>query len=93
MGPMANARRRETVHELVEDARKRGGRVLAGGEIPDGPGFFYPPTVLVDVSEDARLLHEEPFGPVAPILPFTALDDAIELANALPYGLSGCSLT
>lgn len=93
MGPMANARRREAVHELVEDARKRGARVLTGGEIPDGPGFFYPPTVLVDVPEDARLLHEEPFGPVAPIIAFPDLDDAIERANALSYGLAAYGFT
>ncbi|WP_051452052.1 NAD-dependent succinate-semialdehyde dehydrogenase [Actinospica robiniae] len=93
MGPMANARRREAVHELVEDARKRGARVLLGGEIPDGPGFFYPPTVLVDVPEDARLLQEEPFGPVAPIIAFTDLDDALQRANALPYGLAAYGFT
>lgn len=93
MGPMANARRREGVHELVLDAVKRGARVLTGGELPDGPGLFYPPTVLVDVPEDARILTEEPFGPVAPILRFGDLDEALERANALPYGLAAYGFT
>jgi succinate-semialdehyde dehydrogenase/glutarate-semialdehyde dehydrogenase len=93
MGPMANARRRDAVHELVLDAKKRGARVLLGGEPDDGPGFFYPPTVLVDVPGDARMLVEEPFGPVAPILPFTEFDDAMARANALPYGLAAYGFT
>ena len=93
MGPMANARRRDGVHELVLDAQKRGARVLRGGELPDGPGLFYPPTVLVDVPEDARMLHEEPFGPVAPVLRFADLDEAMERANALPFGLAAYGFT
>ncbi|HTJ67800.1 MAG TPA: NAD-dependent succinate-semialdehyde dehydrogenase [Actinospica sp.] len=93
MGPMANERRRDGVHELVLDAQKRGARTLIGGEIPDGPGLFYPPTVLVDVPEDARILHEEPFGPVAPLLRFTDLDEAMERANGLPYGLAAYGFT
>ena len=93
MGPMANDRRRDGVHELVLDAQKRGARVLTGGQIPDGPGLFYPPTVLVDVPEDARMLHEEPFGPVAPILKFTNLDEVMERANGLPFGLAAYGFT
>lgn len=93
MGPMANERRRDGVHELVLDAQKRGARTLLGGEIPDWPGLFYPPTVFVDVPEDARILHEEPFGPVAPLLRFTDLDEAMERANGLPYGLAAYGFT
>ena len=93
MGPMANARRRDGVHELVLDAHKRGAKILTGGELPDGPGLFYPPTVLVDVPEDARMLHEEPFGPVAPILSFADFDEAMERANALPFGLAAYGFT
>ena len=93
MGPMANARRRDGVHELVRDAAERGARVLTGGVVPGGPGLFYPPTVLVEVPADARLLAEEPFGPVAPILRFTDLDEVIERANALPYGLAAYGFT
>jgi succinate-semialdehyde dehydrogenase/glutarate-semialdehyde dehydrogenase len=90
---MANDRRRDGVHELVLDAQKRGARVLSGGLLPDGPGLFYPPTVLVDVPEDARMLHEEPFGPVAPILKFTNLDEVMERANGLPFGLAAYGFT
>lgn len=93
MGPMASARRRDAVHGLVQDARERGARVLTGGEPPDGDGFFYPPTVLVDVPEDARILSEEPFGPLAPVLPFRDLDEAMRRANALPFGLAAYGFT
>ncbi|MBL7497554.1 NAD-dependent succinate-semialdehyde dehydrogenase [Frankia sp. CNm7] len=93
MGPLANPRRRAAVDAMVTDARARGARVLTGGEVPDGPGYFYPPTVLVDVPEDAAILREEPFGPLAPILPFSDLDEAISRANALPYGLAAYGFT
>jgi len=93
MGPMANERRRDGVHALVVDAEKRGARVLTGGQVPDGPGLFYPPTVLVDVPEDARILSEEPFGPVAPVLRFHDLDEAMERANGLPFGLAAYGFT
>jgi succinate-semialdehyde dehydrogenase/glutarate-semialdehyde dehydrogenase len=74
--------------ELVEDARKRGGRVLAGGKprLDLGPQFFEP-TVVVDLPEDARLLAEECFGPILPIVPFDAEDEAVRLANATRFGL------
>jgi acyl-CoA reductase-like NAD-dependent aldehyde dehydrogenase len=93
MGPMASSRRREAVHELINDARDRGATVLTGGHALDGPGFFYAPTVLTDVPPEARLLHEEPFGPVAPILPFSDLDSALAEANSLPYGLAAYGFT
>jgi succinate-semialdehyde dehydrogenase/glutarate-semialdehyde dehydrogenase len=93
MGPMANARRREAVHRLVVDARDGGAQVLTGGQIPEGPGFFYPPTVLIDVPETAALLSEEPFGPIAPIIPFSDYDEVMNRANALPYGLAAYGFT
>ena len=93
MGPLANARRREAVHALVTDAAGRGARVLLGGEPVPGPGFFYPPTVLADVPADAAILHEEPFGPVAPIAGFGDLDEALAVANSLPYGLAAYCFT
>jgi succinate-semialdehyde dehydrogenase/glutarate-semialdehyde dehydrogenase len=93
MGPLANARRREAVHALVTDAAGRGARVLLGGEPMPGPGFFYPPTVLADVPADAALLHEEPFGPLAPIIGFGDLDEALGAANSLPYGLAAYGFT
>ena len=93
MGPLANTRRREAVHALVTDAAGRGARVLLGGEPVPGPGFFYPPTVLADVPADAGILHEEPFGPVAPIAGFGDLDEALAVANSLPYGLAAYCFT
>jgi succinate-semialdehyde dehydrogenase / glutarate-semialdehyde dehydrogenase len=93
MGPLANARRREAVHALVADAVRRGARVLLGGEPSPGPGFFYPPTVLADVPPDAAVLHEEPFGPLAPVMGFDDLDGALAVANSLPYGLAAYGFT
>ncbi|MER6346222.1 NAD-dependent succinate-semialdehyde dehydrogenase [Streptomyces sp. NPDC001595] len=93
MGPLANERRLAAMERLVADAVERGAKVLTGGERPDRPGWFYAPTVLTDVPADAELLHEEPFGPLAPIVPFTGLDEALAIANALPYGLAAYGFT
>jgi succinate-semialdehyde dehydrogenase/glutarate-semialdehyde dehydrogenase len=93
MGPMVSERRRTGVHRLVADAVDRGATVVLGGKPAPGPGFFYPATVLTDVPADAALLHEEPFGPVAPITAFDNVDEALELANALPYGLAAYGFT
>jgi succinate-semialdehyde dehydrogenase/glutarate-semialdehyde dehydrogenase len=93
MGPMVSQRRRDGVHRLVTEAAQRGARVLLGGQPAAGPGFFYPPTVLTDVPADAALLHEEPFGPVAPVSAFDGLDEALAAANSLPYGLAAYGFT
>jgi succinate-semialdehyde dehydrogenase/glutarate-semialdehyde dehydrogenase len=93
MGPMVSERRRTGVHRLVTDAIDRGATAVLGGEPTPGPGFFYPATVLTSVPADAALLHEEPFGPVAPITAFDDLDEALEIANALPYGLAAYGFT
>jgi succinate-semialdehyde dehydrogenase/glutarate-semialdehyde dehydrogenase len=87
VGPLINEEQRGKVEELVRDAVDKGARVLTGGEPVDGPGYFYRPTVLVDVPEDARLLREEIFGPVAPIVAFSDRDEAIAKANDTEYGL------
>ncbi|GMM95836.1 NAD-dependent succinate-semialdehyde dehydrogenase [Microbacterium sp. MTN4-26] len=87
VGPLVNAKSRVKVQELVDDAIARGARVLVGGAVPKGPGYFYPPTVLVDVPADARILHEEVFGPVAPIVRFSDEDAAIATANDTIHGL------
>ncbi|MGI8802133.1 MAG: NAD-dependent succinate-semialdehyde dehydrogenase [Solirubrobacteraceae bacterium] len=87
VGPLIDESQRETVAELVDDAVSRGARVLVGGEVPEGPGHFYPPTVVVDVPPDARLLREEIFGPVAPIVSFETEEEAIAAANDTEYGL------
>jgi succinate-semialdehyde dehydrogenase/glutarate-semialdehyde dehydrogenase len=87
VGPLINEAGRRKVQELVDDAVARGARVLTGGSTPEGTGYFYPPTVLVDVPRDARILHEEVFGPVAPIAAFSSEDDAIGVANDTIHGL------
>ncbi len=87
VGALVNAETRDKVVELVEDAVRRGARVLTGGSVPNGPGFFYPPTVLTDVPDDARCFREEIFGPVAAIARFSDEDDMVTRANATEYGL------
>jgi succinate-semialdehyde dehydrogenase/glutarate-semialdehyde dehydrogenase len=87
IGPLVDASTRDKVAELVEDAQAKGARALVGGSALDGPGYFYEPTVLADVTPDARLLEEEIFGPVAPVTAFDSEDDAIAAANNTEYGL------
>ncbi|WP_405009106.1 NAD-dependent succinate-semialdehyde dehydrogenase [Kitasatospora sp. NBC_01539] len=93
MGPLANERRLTAIEALVADAVARGAKVLTGGSRLDRPGYYYPPTVLTDVPDDAALMTDEPFGPIAPIVPFTDLDEALRIANALPYGLAAYGFT
>ena len=87
VGPLVNADTRDKVARLVEDAMQKGARAVCGGQRPDGKGFYYPPTVLVNVPEDALCLKEEIFGPVAPVQKFRTEDEAIAKANATEYGL------
>jgi succinate-semialdehyde dehydrogenase/glutarate-semialdehyde dehydrogenase len=87
VGPLIDEPSREKVHELVSDAREKGADTVVGGEIPDGTGYFYPPTVLSGVTDDARVLKEEIFGPVAPVASFSEEEEAIAKANDTEYGL------
>ena len=87
VGPLINQEGRNKVVALVEDAVKKGARVLTGGTPPNGKGYFYPPTVLVDVPDDAKMLDDEIFGPVAAIQSFTSEEEAIRRANDTIYGL------
>jgi succinate-semialdehyde dehydrogenase/glutarate-semialdehyde dehydrogenase len=87
VGPLIDDKQRAKVIELVNDAVDRGARLLVGGKAIDGPGHFFEPTVLADVPEDARLLREEIFGPVAPIATFSTEEQALEAANRTEYGL------
>jgi succinate-semialdehyde dehydrogenase/glutarate-semialdehyde dehydrogenase len=87
VGPLVSSDQLEKVEELVKDALERGASRVVGGERPDGRGYFYPPTVLKDVPDDARLLKEEIFGPVAPIKTFADEQAAIRWANDTEYGL------
>lgn len=87
LGPMVNERARADIADLVDGARHQGARVLTGGTVPEGSGWFYPATVLADVPSTADILGQEIFGPVAPIVTFSTEDEAIRLANGTPYGL------
>lgn len=93
MGPLANHRRIDALEALVADARAKGARVLAGGERLGNRGYFFPVTVLADLPDDARAMSEEPFGPLALINPVSTLDEAIDKANALPFGLAAYAFT
>ncbi|MCV9940277.1 NAD-dependent succinate-semialdehyde dehydrogenase [Boseaceae bacterium BT-24-1] len=93
MGPLANHRRIEAMETLVADAQAKGARVLAGGERIGNRGYFFPVTVLADVPDEARAMREEPFGPLALISPVSSLDEAIEKANSLPFGLAAYAFT
>jgi len=86
-GPLINAEAVHKVDTLVRDAIDRGARAVLGGRQVDGPGYFYPPTVLIDVPRDARILREEVFGPVAPVVRFELEDEALAMANDTPFGL------
>jgi succinate-semialdehyde dehydrogenase / glutarate-semialdehyde dehydrogenase len=93
MGPLVHARRLLAVEAFVEDAQRHGGKVEAGGTRLRSPGYFYAPTVLADVPNSARIMNEEPFGPIAVINPFSDFDRVIEQANRLPYGLAAFAFT
>ncbi|WP_416915321.1 MAG: NAD-dependent succinate-semialdehyde dehydrogenase [Roseicyclus sp.] len=87
VGPLVNASTRDKVAAFVADALDKGATLECGGTIPEGPGYFYPPTVLSNVPQDADCVHDEIFGPVAAIQTFTDEEDAIARANATEYGL------
>jgi len=93
MGPLANGRRLEAMERLVADAREHGAKVLTGGERIGREGYFFAPTVLTDVPLSARIMTEEPFGPIAPIASFKSYDEVIAEANRLPYGLAAYAYT
>ncbi|MER9883760.1 NAD-dependent succinate-semialdehyde dehydrogenase [Mesorhizobium sp. M0118] len=93
MGPMANARRIEAMQHLVKDAVDRGARVETGGTRLEQPGFYWPPTILTGVPKDAKVLHDEPFGPILTVAPFDSIEEAIEQANATEYGLAAYFFT
>ncbi|MGZ5097707.1 MAG: NAD-dependent succinate-semialdehyde dehydrogenase [Usitatibacter sp.] len=93
MGPLANPRRLEAMEGFVADARDRGGKITAGGTRSGEEGYFFKPTVVTGLGDDARLMREEPFGPVAPIVPFKTLDEVVTRANSLPFGLAAYAFT
>jgi succinate-semialdehyde dehydrogenase/glutarate-semialdehyde dehydrogenase len=93
VGPLIDAAGRAKVQRLVDDALSRGARALTGGRLPEGPGYFYPPTVIADVSPESELMTTEVFGPVAPIIPFDDEDTVIARANDTDWGLVGYVFT
>ena len=93
MGPLANDRRVAALQALVADALEQGARLITGGERIGNSGNFFAPTVLAEVPLSARIMHEEPFGPVAVVNRFTSLDEAIAEANRLPFGLASYGFT
>jgi succinate-semialdehyde dehydrogenase/glutarate-semialdehyde dehydrogenase len=93
MGPLANARRVEAMERFVADATARGAKLQTGGKRIGNKGFFFEPTVLTEVPLDAKVLNDEPFGPIAPISRFKDFDGAIAEANRLPYGLAAYAYT
>ncbi|MBB6091285.1 succinate-semialdehyde dehydrogenase/glutarate-semialdehyde dehydrogenase [Povalibacter uvarum] len=93
MGPLANDRRIKAMETLIADADGQGARVLTGGKRLNRPGYFFPVTVLADVPDCARVMREEPFGPLAVINPVSSIDEAIQKANSLPFGLAAYAFT
>lgn len=93
MGPLANHRRIEAMEAFVADAKDKGAKIMAGGSRIGNRGYYFPLTVLADVPDTARVMSEEPFGPLAIVNPVKSLDEAIEKANALPYGLAAYAFT
>ena len=87
MGPVQNRPQYERVKELIEASRASGHRFLTGGELPPGPGYFISPTVVDNPPEDSRIVQEEPFGPIVPLLRYASVDEAVQRANASEYGL------
>ena len=92
MGPLANARRVEAMERMVADARERNFKVT-GGNRRGNEGLFFDPTVVVDATDDALVMREEPFGPIAPIARFRDMEDVVARANGLPYGLAAYAFT
>ncbi|MFI2205325.1 NADP-dependent succinic semialdehyde dehydrogenase [Streptomyces sp. NPDC020192] len=88
VGPLSSEQGRADLEELVDDARRSGAEVLCGGQRPEGPGWYYPPTVLAGIHRDMRIHHEEAFGPVATLYRAGDLDEALLIANDSPFGLS-----
>jgi len=93
MGPLIAERRLEVMEQFVTDAVEHGATLATGGKRIGNLGYYYAPTVLANVGEDARIMNEEPFGPVAPIAPFKDFDQAVERANKLEFGLAAYAFT
>jgi len=93
MGPLVHERRISAMQSFVDDVEARGGEILLGGSRLDRKGYFYAPTIAINLPDDARLMHEEPFGPIAPVTSFDDVDEVIQRANSLPFGLAAYVFT
>ena len=93
MGPLANARRLDAMDSFVADAKSRGGKIQTGGKRSGNQGYFYEPTVITDVPDDSKIMTQEPFGPLAPIVTFKTFDEVVQRANSLEYGLAAYAFT
>ncbi|MFV9475280.1 NAD-dependent succinate-semialdehyde dehydrogenase [Advenella sp. RU8] len=93
MGPLAHERRIGSMSAFVEDARQRGATIELGGNPLSQTGYFFPPTVVTNIKDDAKLMTEEPFGPIAPVVKFSDTDEVLARANSLPFGLSSYVFT
>ncbi len=89
LGPLQNKMQYDKVVAIIEDTKRSGAKFLTGGDIPDTPGYFIPPTLVTDVEQSSRIVTQEQFGPIVPILRYSDLDDAIARANDTRFGLSG----
>ncbi len=93
MGPLANARRLDAMEAIVNDSKARGGKVVTGGKRRGNQGYFFEPTVITDLPDDSKLMTQEPFGPIAPVVTFKSFDEVVARANALPFGLAAYAFT
>jgi succinate-semialdehyde dehydrogenase / glutarate-semialdehyde dehydrogenase len=93
MGPLANARRLDAMAAIVNDSLSRGGKVVTGGKRRGNQGYFFEPTVITDVPDDCKLMTQEPFGPIAPVVTFKTFDEVVARANALEFGLAAYAFT
>jgi len=93
MGPLANPRRVDAMETFVADAKQQGVKIATGGGRTGDKGFFWQPTVMTEVPETAKIMNDEPFGPLVPIVRFKTFDEVMEQANRLPYGLAGYAFT
>ena len=93
MGPLANARRLDAMEAIVNDSKSRGGKIVTGGKRRGNQGYFFEPTVITGVPDDGKIMTEEPFGPLAPIVTFKSFDEVVERANSLKFGLAAYAFT
>jgi succinate-semialdehyde dehydrogenase/glutarate-semialdehyde dehydrogenase len=93
MGPLANARRLDAMEAIVNDSRGRGAKIVTGGKRRGNQGYFFEPTVVTDIPDDSKLMTEEPFGPIAPVVAFKTFDEVVARANSLKFGLAAYAFT